>query len=73
MKPEDLLPRACARQNIERSEALREASIELRLASETIRAEARELLATSTDIRRRAEEVMDACINRLRTSRKPTS
>ena len=49
MKPEDL-PSACARTNCARSESLRSASIELRIASEDLRAEARELIATAKDI-----------------------
>ena len=71
MKPEDLLPRACARANYERSESLRKASAELRIVSETLRAEAEELMATSRDIRKRAQAVMEVCMQRL--SRKSTS
>ena len=68
MKPEDLLPPACARMNCERSELLREASTELRFVSETLRAEARELIATARDIHRASRELL----MRQRLSGKPT-
>lgn len=51
---------------------LREASIELRFASETLRAEARELVATSRDANRRAKEALQARRNGQRLSWKPT-